>query len=298
MRALWSGVSRGTERLVLEGRIPAEERERMRCPRQEGDFPFPVKYGYAAVGRVEEGPAPLLGRVVFALAPHQDLAVLPAAAVVPLPAGLPPRRAVLAANLETALNAVWDAGVAPADRVVVVGAGAVGLLTAFLAAAVPGTAVTVIDPDPRRVAAAAALGLDARRDAGAVSEADVVFHASATAAGLATAITAAGFEAVVVEMSWYGAGEVAVGLGGAFHSRRLRLVSSQVGSLPAGRRARWTHRRRLEAALALLADPRFAGLDALIDTEVAFEDLPERLPGLLAPGAPGLAIAVRYPDAA
>ncbi|MBA3325886.1 MAG: dehydrogenase, partial [Rhodobacteraceae bacterium] len=119
----FSGISRGTEALVFAGRVPEAERGRMRCPFQEGDFPFPVKYGYAAVGRAVEGPEGLRGRDVFVLHPHQDRFAAPAATCVPLPAGVPPGRAVLAANMETALNVVWDAGVGPCDRVAVVGAG-------------------------------------------------------------------------------------------------------------------------------------------------------------------------------
>ena len=130
VRTLWSGLSRGTERLVFEGRVSGSESERMRAPLQEGDFPFPVKYGYCAVGVVEEGPRSLRGRTVFALHPHQDRFVAPVSMLVPVPEAVPPRRAVLAANMETALNALWDSGAGPGDRIVVVGAGVVGLLVA------------------------------------------------------------------------------------------------------------------------------------------------------------------------
>lgn len=290
VRTLWSGVSRGTERLVLSGRVPASEHVRMRAPAQQGAFPFPVKYGYAAVGRVEDGPADLAGRTVFALVPHADVFTAPADALVPVPDDVPPRRAVLAANMETALNALWDGGAGPGDRIAVVGGGLVGCLVAALAARLPGAAVTLVDIEPARAAVAAALGCGFALPAEAPAGCDLVFHASASPAGLATAIAAAGTEAAVVEMSWYGEGTVAAPLGGAFHSQRLRLVGSQVGSVAPSRRPRWSHRRRLEAALSLLADPR---LDALIDTEVAFADLKAQLPGLLTAGD-ALGIAVRY----
>ena len=122
-------------------------------------------------------------------------------------------------------------------------------------------------------------------------DADIVFHASATPGGLALALSAGGLEARIVELSWYGEGVTATPLGGAFHSRRLRLVSSQVGLIAPSRRPRWDYARRLGKALELLADDR---LDALITGEVAFADLPASLPELLAPGAKGLATAVRY----
>ena len=297
VRALFSGVSRGTERLVLGGQVPEAERDRMRAPLQEGDFPFPVKYGYCAVGTVEAGPKELMGKDVFCLHPHQSVFQAPASMAVPLPEGLPPRRATLAANMETALNALWDSGAGPADRIVVVGAGIVGLMVAYLAARLPGSEVTVIDPAEARRPLAERLGarfstapmpsLRADGEHGA----DVAFHTSASEAGLATAIASAGMEATVVELSWYGDKRVTVPLGGAFHSQRLRLQSSQVGQVSPGRRPRWSYRRRMEAALRLLLDP---ALDDLLSAEIAFEDAPAMLPALLAPDAPGLAPVIRY----
>jgi NADPH:quinone reductase-like Zn-dependent oxidoreductase len=291
IRTSWSALSRGTERLVFEGRVSTTESGRMRAPLQEGDFPYPVKYGYCAVGVVEEGPRELEGRSVFALHPHQDRFVAPGFLVAPVPDNVPPRRAVLAANMETALNALWDSRAGPGDRILVVGAGVVGLLVGYLAARLPGAEVMMVDIDPSRRAIAKHLGCGFRKPLDAAGEADVVFHTSATAPGLACALSCAGEEATIVEMSWYGDAPVAAPLGLDFHSRRLKLLSSQVSQISPSRRPRWTHRRRLEKALALLADER---LDALITEEVAFADLPAELPRLLASGAPGLATAVRY----
>jgi 2-desacetyl-2-hydroxyethyl bacteriochlorophyllide A dehydrogenase len=288
---LWSGISRGTERLVWEGRVPASEHERMRAPFQEGGFPFPVKYGYCAVGRVDAGPRDLIGRIAFCLHPHQQRFVVPRESLIPVPDAVPARRAILAAHMETALNAHWDAGSGPADRIVIVGGGALGLLTGWLAARLPGAEVTLVDVEPTRQALAARLGMGFARPEAAPREADLVFHASASAAGLVTAIGCAGQEARIVELSWYGEGTVPAPLGGAFHARRLQLVASQVGTVAPARRARWDQARRAEAAMALLADDR---LDALITAELAFHDLPRHLPELLAPGAAGLAAAIRY----
>lgn len=295
VRTLYSGVSRGTERLVFSGRIPVSEFESMRAPLQEGAFPFPVKYGYCAVGVVEDGPPGWAGRNVFALHPHQSAFVADAAMLRPLPDGLSPRRATLAANMETALNALWDSGAGPGDRIVVVGAGVVGLLVGYLCAGLPGADVTMVDLDPAREGVCAALGARfvgaADWAARGVKDADVVFHASASAPGLALALGAAGLEASVMEMSWYGAGDVPAPLGGAFHSRRLRLVSTQVGQVSPSRRPRWDYARRMAKAMELLADDR---LDALIDREVAFEDMPEAMTDIFAPGAKGLGVVVRY----
>jgi threonine dehydrogenase-like Zn-dependent dehydrogenase len=293
VRTQFSGISRGTERLVFEGSIGQSEWERMRCPMQEGTFPFPVKYGYCATGVIEDGPSDLVGRQVFCLHPHQDFFNVAVAALVPIPADVPMRRATLAANMETALNAVWDSGAGPGDRIVVVGAGIVGLLVACLAARLPGATVTAVDTDDTRRTVVEALGAGFARPEHAPADADVVMHASATSAGLNTAIASAGLEATVVEMSWYGSKPVEAELGGAFHSRRLKLVSSQVGMVSPGRRARWDYRRRLEAALRLLAEP---ALDALVEEEIDFGDAPRRLPQVFAPGAHGLAPVIRYPS--
>jgi hypothetical protein len=292
VRALFGAVSRGTEALVLAGRVPESEFERMRAPFMAGHFPFPVKYGYATVGRIEGGTEALRGRMVFTLHPHQDLFNIPESAAVPLPENLPPLRAVLAANMETALNAVWDAAPGPADRIAVVGAGVVGSLVAYLCGRLPGAEVTLIDINPARAELAGTLGVGFAKPATAKGDCDLVVHASGNAAGLNTALALAGEEATVLEMSWYGDAPVTALLGGAFHSRRLRLVSSQVGRIAPSHRPRWTHQRRLAAALALLADAR---LDALLAPAVAFEDLARRLPGILDAGSGILCQPITYP---
>jgi len=293
LRALYGAISRGTERLVHAGRVPRSEYERMRAPMMGGAFPFPVKYGYATVGQVEAGPAALRDRIVFSLHPHQSRFTLPAGAVSPVPDDVPPARAVLAANMETALNAVWDGAPGPADRIAVVGGGLVGLLVAYLCGRIPGTQVTVVDIAPGRAELARALGVGFAAPDAAPLDCDLVFHASASAAGLATALRLAGEEAAIIELSWYGDGEVAAPLGAAFHSRRLRLVSSQVGKVAPSHRARWTYGRRLAAALSLLADP---ALDALIALPVAFEDLPAQLSTIFAAEANAVCPLIRYPE--
>jgi threonine dehydrogenase-like Zn-dependent dehydrogenase len=289
VETLYSGISRGTERLVFEGRVPESEHARMQAPAQEGRFPFPVKYGYCAVGRAMEGPH--AGRAVFALHPHQARFRMAPEALMPLPDALPPARAVLAANMETALTLLWDGKASAGDRIGIVGAGVVGALLGYLAARLPGAEVTLIDINPARADLATKLGCAFARPEDAPEACDVVFHLSASDAGLATAIGCAGFEARVVEGSWYGAGTTPVALGGAFHSQRLRLIGSQVGHLPADRARRWPHARRLAKALDLLADPV---LDVLLTGETAFEDLPDRYAAILSdPNT--LCHSVRYP---
>jgi NADPH:quinone reductase-like Zn-dependent oxidoreductase len=278
VRALFGALSRGTEALVLAGRVPESEFERMRAPFMGGHFPFPIKYGYATVGRIENGPQEQLGRIVFALHPHQHLFNIPESAIVALPETVLPQRAVLAANMETALNAVWDSAAGPADRIAIVGAGTVGALVAFLCGGLAGAEVMLVDINERRAELAQKLGVRFAKPETAKGDCDLVVHASGTAAGLRTALALAGEEATVLELSWYGDTPVAAPLGGAFHSRRLRLISSQVGQVASSHRPRWTHNRRLAAAIALLADSR---LDALLAPMVSFYDLPRRLPDIL-----------------
>ena len=291
VRTRRSAVSRGTETLVFRGEVPESEWSRMRCPFQEGDFPAPVKYGYSAVGVVENGPAGIIGRRVFCLRPHQDWFIVPFDAVVEIPDAVPDRRAALAANMETAINGIWDAKPGPGDRIAVIGAGAVGCLAAALAARLPGAEVELIDIDPARGSIAAALGCHFATPENPTPEADVVVHASGSPAGLDTALTIAGPEATVIEMSWYGTRAVPVMLGGAFHSRRLTLRSSQVGAVPADRRPRWPHRRRLALALSLLRDSIF---DVLLSGETAFFDLPALMPWLAASPAGVLCHTLSY----
>lgn len=293
VRTLFTGISRGTEGLVFRGEVPASEFERMRAPFQVGDFGFPLKYGYSNVGIVEAGDPAWVGRRVFCLHPHQHRYVVPAVAVMPLPDDVPSGRAVLAANMETALNAVWDGNPGPGDRIAVVGAGVVGSLVAWLCAGIPGTAVELIDIDPARAGLARALGCGFQRPDQAGVGCDLVFHASGQAAGLCTALRLAGQEASVIELSWYGARPVELPLGEGFHARRLTLRSSQVGNLPPARLPRWNHRRRLALALTLLADGR---LDCLISGESAFDDLPQTLARLAADPAGALCHRIRFPD--
>jgi threonine dehydrogenase-like Zn-dependent dehydrogenase len=291
IRALYGAISRGTEALVLAGRVPPSEFGRMRAPFMAGNFPFPVKYGYATVGRIEYGAEDLIGRTVFTLHPHQDYFNIPKSAAILLPENLPPQRAVLAANMETALNGVWDAAPGPADRIAIVGAGVVGCLVAYLCGRLPGAEVTLIDINPARAELARTLGVGFASPEAAAGECDLVVHASGNAAGLETALALAGEEATVLEMSWYGNMQVAAPLGGAFHSRRLRLISSQVGQIAPSHRPRWTYGRRLAAALALLADAR---LDALLAPPIVFQDLARKLPEILAPGSGVLCQPITY----
>ena len=291
VRALASGVSRGTESLVFRGAVPADQREAMRAPFQEGDFPGPVKYGYLSVGVVEEGPRELWGRTVFCLHPHQTSYVVPAAAVSVVPGDVPVRRAVLAGTVETAVNALWDAAPLVGDRVAVVGAGMVGCSVARLLARMPGVQVTLVDTDPERAKVAGELEAGFAAPADAPRDLDLVLHASGTAKGLQLCLDLLGAEGIVTDLSWYGDARVTLALGGSFHSGRLSIRASQVGRVAAARRDRRTPADRIELALRLLADPAF---DALLTGDSPFEDLPQVMPALAWGSLPALCHTVSY----
>ncbi|MFB7569748.1 zinc-binding alcohol dehydrogenase [Streptomyces sp. NPDC056165] len=293
VRALYSGVSRGTESLVFRGQVPESQYEAMRAPFQEGDFPGPVKYGYLSVGVVEEGPQELTGRTVFCLHPHQSRYVVPASAVTRVPENVPAGRAVLAGTVETAVNALWDAAPLVGDRIAVVGGGMVGCSVAALLARFPGVRVQLVDADPARAEVAEALGVGFALPGDALGDCDLVVHASATEQGLARALELLTPEGTVLELSWYGDRRVALPLGEAFHSRRLVIRGSQVGAVSPARRSSRTYADRLALALDLLADP---ALDALVTGESAFEELPEVMPRLASGEIPALCHRVRYGD--
>jgi threonine dehydrogenase-like Zn-dependent dehydrogenase len=260
LRTLASGISRGTEVLVFAGHVPDSQYETMRAPMMDGAFPFPVKYGYSAVAETPDGAR------VFLLHPHQDRIVAKAAQCIAVPDAVPTARAML-----------------------VVGAGVVGLLTASLLARSPGARVTVADANARRAPLARHFGCDFVLPEAAPSEQELIVHASGTEAGLRCALQAAAFEARIVEASWFGTTSPALPLGEAFHQRRIRLLSSQVGSVATAMRGRRSHPERLALALDLLADSAF---DDLLEGPTRFEDMPDAMPRILAPG--GLCHVITY----
>ncbi|MEU9399114.1 dehydrogenase [Streptomyces sp. NPDC048242] len=294
VRSLYSGVSRGTETLVFRGGVPESQHDAMRAPFQEGAFPAPVKYGYLNVGVVEEGPAELIGRTVFCLYPHQTRYVVPVSAVTVVPERVPAARAVLAGTVETAVNALWDAAPLVGDRIAVVGGGMVGSSVAALLARFPGIRLQLVDADPARAKTAEALGVDFATPDEAMDGCDLVVHASATEQGLTRALELLAPEGTVIELSWYGDRRVTLPLGEAFHSRRLTVRASQVGTVSPAARPGRGYAERMALALDLLADP---ALDALVTGESDFEELPGLMPRLASGELPALCHRIRY-DAA
>ena len=291
VKAHYSGISRGTERLIFNGQVPQSEYERMRCPMQAGAFPFPVKYGYALTGEVVEGPSDLIGKFVFALHPHQELACIKEDNLHQIPKGTATRRASLAANMETAVNVIWDAELKPNEDVLIIGGGILGLLIARLIVQADQNQVTVADPQATRAQVIERLGALYSRPENIEMDYDVIIHTSATENGLMLALNHAAPDGRIVEASWFGDKVIALPLGETFHSRRLRLISSQVGAIPPSQRAKWSPTMRIQKALDHLNDEL---LDALITNEIDFSEAPERIPGILSGNAAGLMTILRY----
>jgi threonine dehydrogenase-like Zn-dependent dehydrogenase len=216
---------------------------------------------------------------------------VPASAITVLPDAVPAARAVLAANLETAINGVWDARPHVGDRLTVIGAGTVGCLVAWIAGRIAACDVELVDVNPQRASIARALGVRFSEPRSAAAGRDLVIHASGSAPGLALALSIAAFEATIVEMSWYGDQAVPVAFGEAFHAQRLTIKSSQVGHLAAPQRARRDTTQRMQLALSMLADP---ALDVLITGESDFADLPQLMARLASAPGDTLCHRIRY----
>ena len=287
-----SGISPGTERLVGTGGVPDDLAERMACRYMEGRFSFPLKYGYATVGRVGAGEG--RGERVFCMHPHQDRIRVDASHIVALPEYIPDHRACLLPNLETAWNAVMD-GDLPAGEANpgVVGGGPVGTLVAFVLARNSGDRVPLFETDADRRKRISRLGWADSRDPDTAGDTDFthLFHCSGTSQGLQFSIDHVGFEGTVIDLSWYGDRRVCLELGRSFHYDRKRIIASQVSTLAAPVRAAMSLAGRTELILELLVD---RGLDAMIGPLVPFADLPGFMEKLYGGHTPGLCPVVTY----
>jgi 2-desacetyl-2-hydroxyethyl bacteriochlorophyllide A dehydrogenase len=304
VQAIASGISAGTELLVYRGQVPPELP--LDLPTLAGSFRYPIKYGYASVGRVAAAGAAVRDRapgdLVFALHPHQSTYVLPAARTVLLPPNLPPEHGVFLANLETAVNVALDAAPRLGETVLLSGLGVVGLLVLQTLRRTGVAEIIAVDPLPRRRALAARLGasLTLAPDADVAAQArartagrgvDLAVEVSGAPAALGPAIEAVADEGTVVVASWYGTKSVPLHLGSHFHRGRVRLRSSQVGHLDPALAPRWDHARRQAVALRLLAE---LPLGDLISHRIPFAQAPEAFALLDERPADALQVVLTY----
>lgn len=291
LHTLFSAISPGTERLVYSGEVPEDLHREMRCPYMGGKFPFPVKYGYSLVGKITEGPEDSIGSVVHVLHPHQDQCIVRTEHTFPIPPQVPPSRATLASNLETAVNAIWDSEVTIGEHALIIGFGAVGSLVARLLSFMSGIKLEIVDANPSKIALAEKMGFKAC-DPGSVSgNFDLAFHASRSSDGLQLAVDRVGFEGRIIELSWYGTNKISLSLGGTFHSQRKAILSSQVATPSRRQRSRWDHARRRSLVFELLERSEF---DSHITHSVPFGGLPDIYNKLKAHPTEGLSYLVKY----
>ncbi len=278
INTLFSGISRGTERLVFNGAVPKSQWETMACKNQLGHFSFPIGYGYQHVGEIVASGSNVTnlkkGDLVFSLTPHQRHAVISADMAHKIPESIPAKRAVLCANMETALNAFWDSEATHTHKVAVIGGGVVGFLTAYCTSHFLNTPVTLIDVDKNKKVLAEMFGVSFKTPKEIDEKYDILFHTSATQEGLQSAINHAAFEGKIIEMSWFGDQNLCLNLGGTFHSQRLQIHSSQVGHISPKKRSHYSYRDRMAEVLKLLQDTR---LDHLLEAPIPFKNLPEHL---------------------
>ncbi len=268
IKGLYSLISTGTERLVASGKVPRSMHQSMAVPNMGGDFDFPIKYGYSLVGQVLS-KGDMEGQLVHLLHPHQDLLQAEKKSFSIVPKGIPAKRAALASNVETALNAVWDSGVSVGDKVVVCGFGMIGGLVARVLSFMPAVEVVILEKNKYRIQQATQMGFTVNPSD--LENYDYSFHTSGSSAGLQTCIEAVGMEGKIIELSWYGTKAVDLQLGASFHQQRKQIISSQVGHIPFSKSARWNYQRRKAVVWELLKNQVF---DAHITEEIPFANSP------------------------
>jgi 2-desacetyl-2-hydroxyethyl bacteriochlorophyllide A dehydrogenase len=300
VRTRYSGISAGTELLAYRGELVSSMALDEALAALSGSFRYPFAYGYCCVGYAEVGTTAIpAGTAVFAFHPHQDLFVVPESDVVPLDPALDLRLATLFPLVETALQLTLDAGSVMGETVVVLGLGAVGLLTALLLTRA-GAHVLAAEPRHWRREIAASLGVTAvAPDELAARVADVtdgqgtqlLVELSGAPSALADGLALLAHEGTAMVGSWYGTKPVTLPLGAHFHRRRLTLRSSQVSTIPAALQGRWDVPRRRHAARMLLGE---LPLRALATTEYAFADAPDAYAALDRGETGVLHVSLRY----
>jgi len=273
VKATHSLVSHGTERLVTTSKLSTKAAQAMRIPHMKGDFNNQFTYGYSLVGEVIKGPGKIIGKKVHLLHPHQEFAFVKTNEISIVPDVLSPNVATLASNMETAVNANWDANINMGDQVLIIGYGVIGALVASLVIQYPGVKLTVVELDDDRAAKASGYGLTVVGSTDELaSDFDIAFNSSGSETGLQVAIDKTITDGKIIELSWYGSKHVTVDLGNAFHYGRKRIISSQVGRIPVTKQHNWNFEKRKKMVFDLLKQPEMA---ELLKNEIVFSESPE-----------------------
>ena len=273
VQATCSMISLGTERLVISEPILQESELPMRIPNMRGDFSDAFTYGYSLVGTVIEGPQNLKGARVHLLHPHQRYALVHPDEVFILPKGLSEHKAMLISNMETVVNACWDAQPSIGDSILIIGYGIIGTLLSQLLCKIPGVQLTVLEIDSFRAKKASEADIkvcNSKQDL--ATNFDIVFNTAANGQALQIAVDCARPEGLIVELSWYGARTTEVKLGGNFHSQRKKIIASQVSTIPAVKQSVWNHRSRKQLVAKILMN---LDTQEILSKAISFNHAPE-----------------------
>tara|TARA_B100001113_G_scaffold7774_1_gene6337 strand:- start:2368 stop:3336 length:969 start_codon:yes stop_codon:yes gene_type:complete len=272
VKAHYSGISYGTEKIVFDSHVPTNQYKFMRAPHQVGEFNKEVKYGYLSVGKVIDGPNDMLNKMVYTMFPHQSIYVIKSTLVTLIPKHIPIRRALLTANMETAINAMWDSKPSIGDKVYVVGAGIVGILMAYVLSSTFGINVTVIDSDKNKKKLCEFFNIDFENSMDCIENPDIIYECSGNISVLSELINNSTLETKICILSWYGKQQSKIKMGENCFSRRLEIIFSQVGNITALKSKKWNNLSRRALALQLLDNKK---LDILIDKkEISLDELP------------------------
>jgi len=286
----YSFVSIGTEKTIISSDLSERTAEKMRVPYMQGHFNEDFTYGYSLIGKVIEGPKKLLHQHVHVMHPHQDIVKVNADDVFPLPAGVPSKTATLGSNMETAINAIWDAEVSLGDEILVIGFGSIGALVSLLANSIVGPRLSVLEINPNRSKIAKSYGFKVI-DSIERGNFDVVFNTSGKGDMLQKGLDLCRVEGKVIELSWYGNKQVNLSLGEDFHYGRKQIISSQVSQIPLKKRATWDYKKRKVLAFDLLKE---LNTEPLFNLEIPFLECPVFFNKLRQKNFDELAVVIKY----
>lgn len=268
----YTGISYGTEKIVFDSNVPSNQYNLMKAPHQEGSFNTSVKYGYLNVGEVKVGPRELMNKMVYSMYPHQTKFIIKSSLVTQIPAAVPLKRALLTANMETAINAMWDSNPMIGDKTYVVGAGVVGILMAYVLSKTFGLNVIIIDKDIKKKNICKSMGLKYENDIKKINDPDIIYECTGNISVLNKLVNQIKLDTKICILSWYGKQVSNIRLGENCFSRRASIIFSQVGNIPSNRLRKFDNLKRRELALNMLNDDT---LDILLDKkEIQLKDLP------------------------
>jgi threonine dehydrogenase-like Zn-dependent dehydrogenase len=289
IQSSYSLISAGTEKLVATGLVPEKLHETMKVPYMEGALGLPVKYGYSVTGRIVSSGIFEKDALVHIMHPHQDLICADAKNCTLIPAFIPLKRATLVANMETVVNAIWDANLTHNNSILIAGYGTVGALLARVCKTRFNAHVDFIERNEDRINALKMHGYQLASIE--KYNYDIAFNCSASNEALQYCIDHVDEEGSIIELSWYGDIKVTLSLGETFHSMRKKIISSQVSNIPKSKRAEWNYEKRKQLAFEYLKDPFF---DYLITDEIPFEETPHFFERLRNDNLNGIGYCIKY----